>query len=228
MGKTKQLLFQEKNKKIIFTTENTDTKMSLAGKKRRSKKVQKAKGVTNSSAENNPASPTKSSKKRNKKLKKPDHVTNSSPENNPASSPTKSSKKRDKKLKKPDHVHESKGQSKALRYLKLWYSNKKCKEDQILEPWKFEKCRQIWLLQNCYSSVRVPQEDFKILPKYMSTINGRMRDGAIDDANQKVELTQKWSSLLEAGKNEAEVQKELGQPKLDDVTAKRAKKSLKS
>ena len=129
--------------------QNTDTKMSLAGKKRRSKKVQKNKQVTNSPPENNPASPTKSSKKR------------------------------DKKLQKPDHVHESKGQSKALRYLKLWYSNKKCKEDQSLEPWKFEKCRQIWLLQNCYSSVRVPPEDFKILLKYMSTINGRMRDGAI-------------------------------------------------
>ena len=125
--------------------------MSLAGKKRRSKKVQKNKQVTNSSPENNPASPTKSSKKR------------------------------DKKLQKPDHVHESKGQSKALRYLKLWYSNKKCKEDQSLEPWKFEKCRQIWLLQNCYSSVRVPPEDFKILLKYMSTINGRMRDGAIGE-----------------------------------------------
>ena len=78
-------------------------------------------------------------------------------------------------------MHESKGQSKALRYLKLWYSNKKCKEDQSLEPWKFEKCRQIWLLQNCYSSVRVPPEDFKILLKYMSTINGRMRDGAIGE-----------------------------------------------
>jgi len=171
--------------------------MSLAGKKRRSKKVQKNKQVTNSPPENNPASPTKSSKKR------------------------------DKKLQKPDHVHESKGQSKALRYLKLWYSNKKCKEDQSLEPWKFEKCRQIWLLQNCYSSVRVPPEDFKILLKYMSTINGRMRDGAIDDANKKVELTQKWSSLLEAGKNEGEIEKELGQPKLDDVTAKRAKKIIK-
>lgn len=131
--------------------QNTDTKMSLAGKKRRSKKVQKNKQVTNSPPENNPASPTKSSKKR------------------------------DKKLQKPDHVHESKGQSKALRYLKLWYSNKKCKEDQSLEPWKFEKCRQIWLLQNCYSSVRVPPEDFKILLKYMSTINGRMRDGAIGE-----------------------------------------------
>ena len=48
--------------------------MSLAGKKRRSKKVQKNKQVTNSPPENNPASPTKSSKKRDKKLQKPDHV----------------------------------------------------------------------------------------------------------------------------------------------------------
>ena len=94
------------------------------------------------------------------------------------STPTKSSKKRDKKLKNPDHVHESKGQSKALRYLKLWYANKKCKEDESVEPWKFEKCRQIWLLQNAYTS-KVPPEDFKILVKYMATINGRMRDSAI-------------------------------------------------
>ena len=49
----------------------------------------------------------------------------------------------------------------------------------------------------------------------------------LDDASKKVELTQKWSSLLEAGKNEGEIEKELGQPKLDDVTAKRAKKIIK-
>ena len=48
-----------------------------------------------------------------------------------------------------------------------------------------------------------------------------------DDANKKIELTQKWSSLLEAGKNEGEIEKELGKPKLDDVTAKRAKKIIK-
>jgi len=142
------------------------------------------------------------------------------------STPTKSSKKRDKKLKNPDHVHESKGQSKALRYLKLWYANKKCKEDESVEPWKFEKCRQIWLLQNAYTS-KVPPEDFKILVKYMATINGRMRDSAIDDAKEKVELTQKWSNLSETGKNEIEIEKEIGKPKPDDITTKRAKKVLK-
>ena len=35
-------------------------------------------------------------------------------------------------------VHESKGQSKALQYLNTWASDR--------ENWKFEKCRQIWLL----------------------------------------------------------------------------------
>ena len=37
-----------------------------------------------------------------------------------------------------DSVHESKGMSKALRYLKTWAEDR--------EAWKFEKCRQIWLL----------------------------------------------------------------------------------
>ena len=32
---------------------------------------------------------------------------------------------------------------------------------------------------------------------------------------------------MESGKNEGEIEKELGQPKLDDVTAKRAKKIIK-
>ena len=35
-------------------------------------------------------------------------------------------------------IHESKGQSKALQYLQTWASDR--------ENWKFEKCRQIWLL----------------------------------------------------------------------------------
>lgn len=170
--------------------------MSLAGKKRRSKKTNKkaVKGSVEASTTNEP---------------------------------TKSSKKRDKKLKNPEHVHESKGQSKALRYLKLWYSNKKAEEDESLEPWKFEKCRQIWLLQNCYDGERVPPADFKVLLKYMATINGRMRDGAIDDAKEKVDLTEKRKNLSDEGKTEAEIEKAVGKPKFDDLAIKRAKKIIK-
>ena len=45
--------------------------------------------------------------------------------------------KKDKKIKDPSHNHESPGQNRALRYLKLWYANKKGEA----ENWKFEKNR---------------------------------------------------------------------------------------
>ena len=85
-------------------------------------------------------------------------------------------KKKEKRVKDPNHVHESKGQGKALKYLKLWYDDKKGKADQ---PWKFEKCRQIWLLQNCYNKERIPADDFKLFLKYAASIKGQMRNGAI-------------------------------------------------
>lgn len=37
-----------------------------------------------------------------------------------------------------ESVHETKGQAKAVEYLQLWESDR--------SSWKFEKCRQIWLL----------------------------------------------------------------------------------
>ena len=92
---------------------------------------------------------------------------------------SKSAKKRDKKLKNPDHIHETVAQTKALRYLKLWYADKKGNNDDTGQNWKFEKCRQIWLLQNCYSATKVPKDDFKVLLKYMATIQGRMRAQAL-------------------------------------------------
>ena len=58
--------------------------------------------------------------------------------------PTKLSKRKRKHLNaggtlpEEETVHESKGMGKALNYLKTW------EEDR--ESWKFEKCRQIWLL----------------------------------------------------------------------------------
>ena len=136
----------------------------------------------------------------------------------------KVSKKRDKSKKDPNHVHESKGQSKALRYLKAWYAYNNGEEGA---EWKFEKCRQIWLLQNCYDHQKVSKEDFKILLKYMKSIKGQMRDGALTDAKKKQELNEKWTKLTEEGKSEDNIRVELGQEKLDGIVAKRASKILK-
>ena len=135
----------------------------------------------------------------------------------------KISKKRDKAKKDPNHVHESKGQSKALRYLKAWYAH----QNGESEEWKFEKCRQIWLLQNCYDDKKVGKDEFKILLKYMKSIQGRMREGALNDAKKKKELKENWTKLIEEGKSEDKIREELGQEKLDEIVAKRASKIVK-
>ena len=45
--------------------------------------------------------------------------------------------------------------------------------------WKFEKCRQIWLLQNAYEPSKINDQKFDILLEYMGTIKGKMRDMAL-------------------------------------------------
>ena len=72
-----------------------------------------------------------------------------------------------KKKEQPEgHVHESAGQGKALKYLEKW--------DTDHDSWKFEKCRQIWLLQNCYDLAKIPDARFDTLLKYMASIRGKM------------------------------------------------------
>ena len=99
-------------------------------------------------------------KKPRKKKAKPLKNTNTGDDGTAPSSKVedKSSKKKKRSKKSAaDHVHETVAQNKALRYLQLWHSQKKGVSD---EPWKFEKCRQIWLLQNCYDETRVPDREF--------------------------------------------------------------------
>ena len=86
------------------------------------------------------------------------------------------SKKKIKKVKKVDHVHETKGQNRALVYLEAWNS---VQNDDSGSGWKFEKCRQIWLLANVYNSERIPDSKFDTLLKYMDSIKGKSRESAL-------------------------------------------------
>ena len=45
--------------------------------------------------------------------------------------------------------------------------------------WKFEKCRQIWLLQNAYDKSKINDERFDVLLSYMGSIQGKMRQMAL-------------------------------------------------
>jgi len=134
-----------------------------------------------------------------------------------AKSEEKLSKRRKKHLKKEgslatESLHESKGMSKALRYLKTWADDK--------ESWKFEKCRQIWLLHNAYDDTKINNDTFPTLLNYMESVKGGMRQGALDLARQMVKKGVKWEELSEE-QSEEELKKQLGE-KPSEVELKRA------
>jgi len=126
----------------------------------------------------------------------------------------KSGKNKNKKNKDPESVHESKGMGKALRYLKTW------SEDR--ESWKFEKCRQIWLLHNAYDVLRVSDKIFPSLLCYIESVKGGMREKTLTTAQEKVKISGKWEELLAEDKAEEEVEKEIG-AKISESELKRAR-----
>ena len=61
----------------------------------------------------------------------------------------------------------------------------------------------------------------------MKTIQGRMLEASIKDAQEKVELSEKWDQMAQEGKLESDIALELKKPKLDAITIFRAKKIVK-
>ena len=121
------------------------------------------------------------------------------------------------------------------RYLETW------SEDR--GNWKFEKCRQIWLLQNAYDKSKINDDKFDVLLNYMGSIQGKMRQMALgmkdmscgkehrtivflslsESAKEKVDFEEKWKRILEEdGKTDNDAIAELGKPRLDPVIASRA------
>merc|ERR1740139_1330549 len=88
-------------------------------------------------------------------------------------------KKRLKKKGEEAQVHETQGHNKAVRYLTSWAEDR--------QNWKFEKCRQIWLVQNCYDPMKIPDAIFPTLVEYMNSIRGKMREVALERAKDKME-----------------------------------------
>ena len=104
----------------------------------------------------NAAKPEETVKKEPKRLKDKERI--------------KAAKAKKKALKKQKQIAkktDSKGQPKALDYLEAWANDR--------DNWKFEKCRQIWLLQNAFDVDRVPDDKFPDLLNYIDSIKGGMR-----------------------------------------------------
>lgn len=118
----------------------------------------------------------------------------------------KLSKRKQKKQKREDgglntgsesSTEKFKGKSKALEYLKTW------SEDR--DSWKFEKCRQIWLINHSCEPSLVPETIFPALLLYLASIKGGMREVVLRAARAKVESYVRAEEGAEAGLGEAEV-----------------------
>merc|ERR1711990_491769 len=106
------------------------------------------------------------------------------------------SKRKKKQLKKEkggiatgsESSKELAGCSKALSYLKTWAEDR--------ESWKFEKCRQIWLINHIYDTENVPEDSFPCLIEYLGSIKGGMREKVLEGAKRKVESYVKWEEQM--------------------------------
>jgi len=106
------------------------------------------------------------------------------------------SKRKKKQLKKEkggiatgsESSKELAGCSKALSYLKTWAEDR--------ESWKFEKCRQIWLINHIYDTENVPEDSFPSLIEYLGSIKGGMREKVLEGAKRKVESYVKWEEQM--------------------------------
>ncbi|XP_043081959.1 uncharacterized protein C7orf50 isoform X2 [Puntigrus tetrazona] len=88
-------------------------------------------------------------------------------------------------------------EKKALEYLMRWSERR--------EEWKFQKSRQIWLLQHMYDSTKVTDDHFEVLLAYLEGLCGASRDITL----QKAEAIVRWEGQgEEEDKEEAEKKKQ--------------------
>ncbi|KAK6171327.1 hypothetical protein SNE40_019541 [Patella caerulea] len=64
----------------------------------------------------------------------------------------------------------------ALKYLKTWYKHR--------DQWKFQKVRQLCLLQHMYDQTKISDRKFKRLLEYLSGLVGCAREQTIKEAGQ--------------------------------------------
>ncbi|XP_033750847.1 protein IFH1-like isoform X2 [Pecten maximus] len=103
-------------------------------------------------------------------------------------SPVVPKKKKDKKKKKKKEVKDTQdgaedtsisAQTAAIDYLKTW------SEDKV--NWKFQKVRQVWLLQHMYDDSKVPNTDFDRLLLYLENLKGKAKEATLDKASKIIE-----------------------------------------
>lgn len=84
------------------------------------------------------------------------------------------------KSTKEDKKIQNVAQTQALNYLTCWSEKR--------EEWKFQKTRQVWLLQHMYDSEKVSDDHFAVLLSYVEGLRGVARETTV----QKAEALVRW------------------------------------
>lgn len=81
--------------------------------------------------------------------------------------------------KKSQKVAPQENMKLALDYLRLWENDR--------SNWRFQKIRQVWLLQNMYNSKKVPDKEFDILLKYLEKLEGKAKVLTVQKSEELME-----------------------------------------
>ncbi|XP_063286477.1 uncharacterized protein C7orf50 homolog [Pelobates fuscus] len=111
----------------------------------------------------------------------------------------KERKKEEKRLKRESAIDDDDEEEKpskpsvcelSLQYLKSWSEKRK--------DWKFQKTRQIWLLQNMYDQEKISDDYFPILLEYLEGLKGSARDTTVKQAEDLMKEYDKSEAKAEA------------------------------
>lgn len=73
-------------------------------------------------------------------------------------------------------------QQKCLNYLSMWKHSR--------SQWKFEKLKQVWLQQNMFDDVKMPDEFWDTLMEYFNNAKGQAKSNILNEAIKVVESVQ--------------------------------------
>ncbi|XP_069701161.1 protein cholesin [Periplaneta americana] len=169
--------------------------------------------------EQRPSEDNQVKKKRKKEKLLQNETSSTDPEQKPK--PKKKRNKGKKAKNIPTAVKNEDGnKDKCLSYLKKWHEDR--------QNWKFEKLRQIWLLQNMFEAEKIPDSDFDVLVNYISSIRGQAKQTVTEKAMKVIKTREKWTELTQQGLEEEEIATQVPDGNVTEEIYERARSILQS
>ncbi|XP_069123897.1 cholesin-like isoform X2 [Argopecten irradians] len=171
--------------------EKEKTKNSSPDVKRVKKKKVKEENISAEEKEDNSEDdtgiPKKKRKKKNVSLTETFTGKGSEDDENDSKEETRVPKKKKDKKKKKDGKATEEGsddtnisaQTASINYLKTWSDDN--------ANWKFQKVRQVWLLQHMYDDSKIPNADFDRLLLYLENLKGKGKEETLTKASKIIE-----------------------------------------